>query len=143
MVDCEDLELSMRLNLRGCKIVFNSDMKVWHRNPTSLSVALRKGRERMTAVLGMMSDLPEGVKEEDLPFPTSAFHGIGARDVQGVKLKALLLLMKSLRFGVLTGFRVCLALHIRHRMTFKLYKVFYGLSYDIALLRAKRQGQRG
>jgi len=136
---CSDFELSIRLNRGGYRIVFNPNMKVWHKNPTSFDVSLEKSRNQLQSVLQMMRNLPKGVKEEHVPFPSSAFHGIGGRDIRGVKLKAVLMLMRSLRFWVLSGFRVCLALRIRHRMTFKLYKVFFGLSYDIALLRAKRQ----
>lgn len=141
LLQCEDLELSLRLNRARCRIVFNPVMEVSHRNPTSFQVSLAKGRERLAVVLQLMHDLPPDVREEELPFPSSALYGMAHWPLRGMALTGTLLVLRALRWVVLSSFRLCLALHLRHALTFKLYSVFFGLSYEIALLRIKREAQ--
>jgi hypothetical protein len=39
----------------------------------------------------------------------------------------------------LDAFRLCLAVRLRHRLTVKLYKIYYGISYDLAILKSRRE----
>jgi glycosyltransferase involved in cell wall biosynthesis len=137
-LECEDLELSWRLERAGCEIVSNLAMRVRHRNPTSLRESLEKSRRRLTAIQELVRHPPEGMTREDMGFPTSAFHGLADRPLRGPALGAVLMALAWLRAATLAAVRLCLALRLHLGLTLKLYKVFVGVSYEMAALRARR-----
>ncbi len=140
---CADLELSVRLIEQGCNVVFNPRIEVSHRNPASFSIAREKSRQQLPYALRLRGRTPSGVQPEDVPVPSSAFHGIGERQLEGAALVAVLALLLLLRAGVRAAVSLGLALRLQQRWVFKLYKVFFGISYDAAILRARHQGSGG
>lgn len=138
LLHCEDLELSMRLNRAGCRIVGVPAMRVMHRNPTTLDVALQKGRERMATILELRRNPPDGFSLSDLPMPSSAFFGIADRDLKGPLLSLAIASLTFLSASTLLAFRLLLAGGIGGFLTFKIYKIFHGIGYDLALLQERR-----
>ena len=138
---CGDLELSLRLNQAHYTIVFHPQMRVWHKNPASFREMREKSRKQLPFVLHMLHHVPEGLGEDDVPFPASGFYGIAQCQIPGVPLAVVLLLLRTVRFGVYVTTQLCLALGIQHGWALKLYKTFFGISYDIAILQAKWQRQ--
>ena len=47
---------------------------------------------------------------------------------------------RVLRAVVFATTQLCLTLRLQSAWVFKLYKVFFGMSYDMAILREKRHG---
>ncbi|MEE8161710.1 MAG: hypothetical protein V3T61_08750, partial [Acidobacteriota bacterium] len=111
---------------------------VWHKNPTSLRVIQEKGRRQMAAILPLMRSLPAGVRWEDVPFPRSAFYGVATRDMGEATLACVLPLLRSGRWMLLALVRLFVALKVKYEIAYKLYKVYLGMSYDIAILQVKR-----
>jgi glycosyltransferase involved in cell wall biosynthesis len=138
LLGCEDWELSIRINREGYPIAFNPRMKVWHKNPTTFQASLEKGRKRMPIIVSLLGSLPPGVQDEDVPFPSSAFFGMARRNIHGFALSCVLLVLRLACLPLKAGFLLGLTMGARHP-TFKLYKVFLGLSYDIAILSSRRR----
>jgi glycosyltransferase involved in cell wall biosynthesis len=134
LLECEDLELSTRLNAGGCGLRFVAAMEVWHRNPTELRQALEKSRRRMTAVLQITRKLPGGAASPHWPLAPSSFLGLAERDLRGPWRLLALAALRCVRAGVFALLRALLALGVRHRLTEKCYNLYYGLSYELAQL---------
>ena len=141
LLHCEDLELSMRLNRAGCKIIGVPSMRVLHHNPTTVEVALKKGRERMATILELRRNPPEDFSASDLPMPSSAFFGIADRELKGPMLSITIAILSVLSAATLLVFRMLLAIRIGGFLTFKIYKIFHGIGYDLAILQ-DRMAQR-
>lgn len=135
---CADLHLSLRLNAAKCHIVFAPDMRVWHKNPTAFDVILNKSDDQLAVVLQMRNDLPPGLEDRDVPFPKTAFLGIAGRSYNRLNLKLVIGFLALLRGAVLATTRLGMALRLDNPVTFKLYKIFFGIAYDLAILRDRR-----
>jgi hypothetical protein len=116
---------------------------VQHKNPVSFRESREKSRRQLPYVLRLRDRLPSGVEREDLPVPGSAFHGIADRELEGAALAAVIALLLTLRAAVRAAVSLGLALRIEQRWVFKLYKVFFGISYDAAILRARQHAGGG
>ena len=138
---CADLHLSLRLNAQKCRIMFNPEMIVWHKNPTSFAEVLGKSDKQLVVVLGMLRDLPPALGQHDIPFPKSAFLGFARRRYSRVSLKMAIVFLTVLRSLVFATTKFLMALRIDSPVTFKLYKVFFGIAYDLAILRDRRDGE--
>ena len=134
---CADLELSMRLNGGKANIVFCPEMRVRHKNPTSFREIRDKSRKQLPHVMRM---LQRASTEDSLPFPRSAFHGIAERDFGQLGMSVAISGMRGIRRMLIIGTTVCLKLGIDRPCSFKLYKLFFGVCYDLAILEAKRDG---
>lgn len=136
---CEDLELSIRLNRAGYHIAFNRAVRVRHRGPVSFEVSLRKSRARMPDVLRLLERFPGHERGDDFPYPASAFYGAARLELDGLGLRLAIAVLRFIRLCVGAAFRLCLVLCPRRALTLKLYKVFFGVSYDAAILDARRE----
>ena len=132
---CADLELSTRLNGANRHVVFCPDMRVRHKNPTSFRETRDKSRKQLPHVMRM---LQRASFEDALPFPRSAFRGVAARDFGQLGLAVTVAIMWSIRVLLFIAVSVCIWLGIDKPWSFKLYKVFFGVSYDLAILQARR-----
>lgn len=132
---CADLELSTRLSGGRRQVVFCPDMRVRHKNPTSFREMRDKSRKQLPHVMRM---LQRASIEDALPFPRSAFHGVAERDFGQLGLAVTVTIMRGIRVLLFIAVTVCLRLGIDKPWSFKLYKVFFGVSYDLAILQARR-----
>jgi len=135
---CGDWELSIRLNRGHCHIAFNPRMKVWHKNPTSLSVIQEKGQKRLPFLLRLMRGLPKGLNWDDVPFPRSAFHGLSTLEMGAFTLTCVFPILRSVRRLLLAMVQLGVRFNLAYPGMFKLYKIYLGMSYDMAILQAKR-----
>ena len=135
---CSDITMGMQLTAAGITVVGNPDMRVAHRNLTSLSVALEKSRTRLPYVIRLIREPPPGTTRDHLTLPRSAFFGLAERKLTGRGGAAVLGVARLGRQLVLAAFRLCLAVRLHHRLTVKLYKIYYGISYDLAIIESGR-----
>ena len=136
---CQDIALGMQLTAAGITVVGNPNMRVAHRNLTSLAVALKKNRTRTPYVIKLIRNPPPGMTRDDLPLPRSAFFGLAERKLRGISGAVMLHGARLCRRLILYAFRLCLAVRLRHRLTVKLYKIYYGISYDLAIIESRRE----
>ncbi len=135
---CEDITMGMQLTAADITVVGNPEMRVAHRNLTSLTVALAKSRTRTPYVIRLIRDPPPGMVRDALALPRSAFFGLAERELGGASGAAVLSVARLCRRLTLGAFRLCLAVRLRHRLTVKLYKIYYGISYDLAIVESRR-----
>ena len=95
----------------------------------------------MGSVLHILRALPEGARSEGVLLPRSAFYGIATRDMGKATLAWVLPLLRSGRYILLAVVRLSVAMQVKYELAFKLYKVYLGMSYDIAILQAKQREQ--
>lgn len=141
-VFCADLHLSLRLNAKKCRIVFAPTMIVWHKNPTSFAQIMDKSDKQLAVVMDMLRTLPPTLDDHDIPFPKSAFYGMAERRYGCRSLAMAIFLLAMLRSMILGVTRFLMALKLDNPVTFKLYKVFFGIAYDLAILRDRRKRAR-
>jgi glycosyltransferase involved in cell wall biosynthesis len=132
---CADLELSIRLSGRQRHVVFCPDMRVRHKNPTSFREMRDKSRKQLPHVMRM---LQRASTEDALPFPRSTFLGIAERDFGQPGQAVIVAIMSSIRVLLIIVMTSCFRLGIDRPWSFKLYKLFFGVCYDLAILKAKR-----
>ena len=134
---CADLELSTRLNARKANIVFCPEMRVYHKNPASFREIREKSRKQLPHVLRM---LQRASITDELPVPRSAFHGLAERNFGHTGIVVAVVVLRAVRWVLTLGTSACLQLGINRPWSFKLYKLFFGACYDLAILEAKRDG---
>jgi glycosyltransferase involved in cell wall biosynthesis len=134
---CGDLEMSIRLNRAGYHTAFNPDLVVGHKNPTSFRVVLAKSTKQLEHVLALRAGLPADVDWGQIPFAASAFYGVAELNLNGPLRCVLLAVLRVIRATLFGVTQLLLSLQVDRQCAYKLYKVFFGLSYDIAILAAK------
>lgn len=139
LLDCEDLELSARLNRGNYHIAFNDRIRVRHRNRTDLDRILSIKENHARAFLQIVAQQPGGWDCSDLPCTYRYFLGVDNRSIQGLRLEGTLLGLTVLRSLLSLALRV-LSLMMTHPNTssVKLFKTLCGLTWEVTILKGKR-----
>ena len=143
LLDCEDLELSARLNGGNYHIAFNDRIRVRHRNRTDLDRILSIKENHARAFLQIVEQQPGGWDSQQLPCNYRSFLGVDNRTIQGLKLEGTLLGFKVL--GSLLSLAVralSLILTRPNTVSVKLFKTLCGVTWEMTILTEIRRTGR-
>jgi glycosyltransferase involved in cell wall biosynthesis len=140
LMDCEDLDLGVRMRQRGVRIGFNEKMRVRHRNRTALAPILRVKRNHARAFVKIVEQQPSGLDCPELPCDYRTFLGVDNRSIEDPMLAAAQAVFGTLRLAILACLRCLAALRVRPEgMALKLFKTLCDLTWEVEILKARRR----
>lgn len=144
LLNCGDLDLSVRLNRGNYVIAFNERMNVRHYNRTDVHAILGIKERHARAFLQIVEQQPGGWACPDLPGSEGHFlGGVDHRSMSGIRRKGALLGMKMLSILLLAGLKGLSLLMTRPNVVaVKMFKTLCGATWQGVFLQAKTQRLR-
>jgi len=144
LVNCGDLDLSVRLNRGNYVIAFNERMNVRHYNRTDVHDILGIKERHARAFLQIVEQQPVGWDYQDLPGSTGSFLGmVDHQSMNSFQRKGTLLGMKLLSTFLIAGLKgVSLIMTYPNVVAVKMFKTLCGATWQVVFLQAKTQHQR-
>jgi glycosyltransferase involved in cell wall biosynthesis len=138
---CGDLDLSTKLRARKYRVAFNQEMQAWHHNRTDLDRILRIKEDHAREFLQIVQQQADGFDSPDLPSDFRTFLGLDNKSIHGLKLEGALVGLRVLRSLMIMGLRgFARFMSAPNGLAVKLFKTLCGISWEVAILSAKRQG---
>lgn len=141
ILNCGDLDLSVRLNRGSYFITLNEQMKVRHYNRTNVPTILNIKECHARAILQIVEQQPVGWDCQDLPGNTgSFFRTMDNSFMSGIQLRGTLLGMKLLSTLLLVGLKGLSLIMTRPNVfAVKMFKTLCGATWQVVFLQAKKQ----